>query len=240
MSDPPSSTPHRLLAALLVVCCAKAVLRALVCPPCTGHDEVAHYEYIRVLSAEGRPPSLLIDRLPDDLFAYHDFALQWDATNRFAAPLYTALHPPLYYALMVPIYRATRRATPEVRQLAVRLASIPFGLMTVLLASAWRSCCFHVIPSSPPARRRWSRSSRRSPTRRPWSTRQAGQQPSVERNQLPPELPPRLAPAVRGEPSAQEQLYGRRILARQRPRSPCRRETSAPATGPTSEKPEGN
>ena len=136
MSDPPAPAAHRLLAALLVVYCAKALVLALVCPPFTGHDEVAHYEYIRVLSTDGRPPSLLTDRLPEDLFPYHAYALQWDATNRFTAPLYTALHPPLYYILMVPIYRATRGAAPEVRQLAVRLASIPFGLVTVLLAFA--------------------------------------------------------------------------------------------------------
>jgi 4-amino-4-deoxy-L-arabinose transferase-like glycosyltransferase len=126
---------HRpFLAALLAMYVAKQIVFALVFPPFTGHDEVAHYEYLRVLASEGRPPSLLTHTLPSDLYKYAPFALQWRDEDRNSAPLYTAVHPPLYYMAVLPIYSAWDGASPVTRQYLLRLAAIPFGLATVWLA----------------------------------------------------------------------------------------------------------
>jgi 4-amino-4-deoxy-L-arabinose transferase-like glycosyltransferase len=125
---------RRFIAVLAVVYCAKQVLCAVVFPPFTGHDEIAHYEYIRIVALEGRVPTLSTDRLPGRLFEYKRYALQWRELGQWTTPLYTALHPPLYYAAMVPVYRAGRDLSPVGKQYLLRFAAIPFGLITVLLA----------------------------------------------------------------------------------------------------------
>jgi 4-amino-4-deoxy-L-arabinose transferase-like glycosyltransferase len=122
------------LAVLLVVYCAKQVFTALVLPPFSGHDELAHYQYVRVLSDQGRVPTLTTDRLPPELYEYRGYVLDWDRWGPTRGPLYTALHPPLYYATMVPFYRMVRSWSPEDQQYLLRLCSIPFGAATVLLA----------------------------------------------------------------------------------------------------------
>lgn len=124
---------RRFLIALLVAYTAKQVLTAVIFPPFTGHDEVAHYEYVRILASDGRLPALATDRLPTDLFTYRWYALQWRELGRTHAPLYTALHPPLYYAAMAPIYASARGLTAEAKQYLLRMAAIPFGLVTVWL-----------------------------------------------------------------------------------------------------------
>lgn len=122
------------LVGLVCVYVLKQVLTAVVFPPFTGHDEVAHFEYVRVLATERRVPTLYSHLLPPDLYGYRQFSIQWDEET--FAPLYTAVHPPLYYALMVPVYRAVKDMRPEAIQYALRFAAIPFGLVVVLLA--WR------------------------------------------------------------------------------------------------------
>jgi 4-amino-4-deoxy-L-arabinose transferase-like glycosyltransferase len=124
------------LVVLLVVYCAKQVATALLIPPFTGHDELAHYEYVRVLSDQHRVPTLTTDRLPPSLYRYRAYVLDWERWGPFRGPLYTALHPPLYYAYMVPFYRMVRNWSVEEQQYLLRLGSIPFGAVTVLLAYA--------------------------------------------------------------------------------------------------------
>lgn len=128
---------HWFLASLVVVYCAKQVLTAVLFPPFTGHDEIAHYEYVRIVAREGRLPTLAADRLPGRFFAdYKQYALQWRELGQWTTPLYTAVHPPLYYAAMAPVYNATQRMPPLAKQYLLRFAAIPFGLLTVLLAYA--------------------------------------------------------------------------------------------------------
>ena len=127
---------RRFLVVLLAVYCAKQVLIAVLFPPFSGHDEVAHYGYIQALDQGGRLPTLGRDTLPGALYEYRGFALQWRELGQWSTPLYTAVHPPLYYAAMLPIYRAAS-AQPDVgKQYVLRLAAIPFGILTVLLSFA--------------------------------------------------------------------------------------------------------
>ena len=51
-----ASAPQRLLWLLLIIFLLKGILIALVFPPYSGHDEVAHYAYLRVMAEEGRVP----------------------------------------------------------------------------------------------------------------------------------------------------------------------------------------
>ncbi|MEJ7901320.1 MAG: hypothetical protein WKF63_05700, partial [Thermomicrobiales bacterium] len=48
--------------------------------------------------------------------------------------IYTANHPPLYYLVMTPLYWLTDDLSIEGQLYALRLAAIPFGLLTVLFA----------------------------------------------------------------------------------------------------------
>lgn len=96
---------QRFLAALVLLYVAKALVFVFIFPPFSGHDEVAHYSYIRTVVDEHRVPSLLqnpaivdaneaarvagtnrydnpyVDLLPTDLYQYCRYTLQW-----FCAP----------------------------------------------------------------------------------------------------------------------------------------------------------
>ncbi|HEV2067914.1 MAG TPA: hypothetical protein VGR08_13880 [Thermomicrobiales bacterium] len=48
--------------------------------------------------------------------------------------VYTSNHPPLYYLIMTPLFWLTDDASPEAQLYALRLAALPFGLLTVLFA----------------------------------------------------------------------------------------------------------
>jgi 4-amino-4-deoxy-L-arabinose transferase-like glycosyltransferase len=160
------------LLVLTVAYVAKQVLSIFLFPAFSGHDEVAHYSYIRTLATEGRIPTLPdleawrsatrggngevgIDLLPAELYPYCRYVLGWhceiQAARWAGSPprmvtvlgdlypsgyQYAANHPPLYYALMTPLYWASASWTPLAQQYLLRFAAIPFGLVTVLLASA--------------------------------------------------------------------------------------------------------
>lgn len=138
------SVPHRFLAVLLVVYIVKQALTVVLFPPFTGHDEVAHYAYLRTVATEHRVPILLKDRLPDDLYQYCSYTLGWACGYNFVPridtlghPLglqYAANHPPLYYIMMTPLYWVSDGASPATQQYLLRLAAIPFGVLTVILA----------------------------------------------------------------------------------------------------------
>jgi 4-amino-4-deoxy-L-arabinose transferase-like glycosyltransferase len=88
---------RQVILVLSVVFVAKQVLNVFVFPPFTGHDEVAHYAYIRTVASDHRIPILPDvagwvasgkssarpdgDYLPDDLYKYCHFALGWDGRN---------------------------------------------------------------------------------------------------------------------------------------------------------------
>lgn len=90
---------QRFLAALILLYIAKAVIFVFVFPPFSGHDETAHYSYIRTVVDEHRVPTLsqdpvlgserqtrgndYVDLIPADLYPYCRYTLQWfcDPTN---------------------------------------------------------------------------------------------------------------------------------------------------------------
>ncbi len=143
---------RRFVLVLTVLYLAKQAIYVVAFRPFSGHDEVAHYSYLRTVATEGRVPILVKDRLHDDLYPYCDFILHWAPCDpRYignppevatypgfgAHPVglqYAANHPPLYYILMTPLYWISDGASPETQQYLLRIAAIPFGLATVLLA----------------------------------------------------------------------------------------------------------
>ncbi|MCU1384687.1 MAG: rane protein of unknown function [Acidobacteria bacterium] len=132
MTHRPPRGVRRFIVGLLAVFVAKQIVIACISPPFTGHDEVAHFQGIRILATERRIPTLWADTLPGDLYQYRPYSIEW--RGRDDSPLYTAVHPPLYYLLMAPVYRAVSGASPETIQYVLRCASIPFGAATVLIA----------------------------------------------------------------------------------------------------------
>lgn len=155
---------RRFLWLLLVLFLAKGVIFTFIFPPFSGHDEVAHYAYIKVMVEEGRLPLIPdpvaydaeyeasgnpeIDRIPEYFAEYqqymtNDWYKSQDGIIRTVTYLgeympsgwiYTANHPPLYYLLVAPVYMLTEGSSPETQLYALRLAAIPFGLLTVLFA----------------------------------------------------------------------------------------------------------
>ena len=161
---------RRFLILLLAMFLAKGIVIAFVHPPFTGHDEVAHYAYLRYVAEERRLPVIpdLIewrerravnsdsaqDQIPPELWPYCSYATRdWDPgcdSERFRTNpvyamslggelfptgwIYTANHPPLYYLVMTPVYWLSSGQSIEGQLYVLRLAAIPFGLLTVLFA----------------------------------------------------------------------------------------------------------
>jgi 4-amino-4-deoxy-L-arabinose transferase-like glycosyltransferase len=155
---------RRFLWVLLLLFAAKGVIFTYAFPPFSGHDEVAHYAYQKLLMEEGRLPlipdpvayneayqngdSPTFDEIPDAMQEYQRYTTSdwWKDENRVvrtvtylgefmpAGWIYTANHPPLYYLLMAPVWELTEGQSEEFQLYTIRLAAIPFGLLTVLLA----------------------------------------------------------------------------------------------------------
>lgn len=163
MVDPRTwSTVRRFFLLLCVVFIAKQGVTAFIFPPFSGHDEVAHFNYIATVATEHRVPELPGgvdvqngDDLPDYFYRYCQFILDWSPCEpdnprwlekpfRYAdwgvkgihpaGKQYAANHPPLYYLMMAPLYSLTDSASPETQQYLFRLAAIPFGLLAVVAA----------------------------------------------------------------------------------------------------------
>ncbi|MDQ3043914.1 MAG: glycosyltransferase family 39 protein, partial [Chloroflexota bacterium] len=128
------SVPRRFLLVLGFIYLAKQIVYLLVFPPFTGHDEVAHYSYVRTVAEEGRIPVLLQDYLPEELAGYCDRALGWCGRPIDRGPQYAANHPPLLYILLTPVYWLSDTWSPEQQLYLFRAMAIPFGLATVVLA----------------------------------------------------------------------------------------------------------
>lgn len=147
---------ERFFALLVVIYIAKALLGVVVFPPFSGHDEVAHYAYLQTVATERRFPVLLEDRLPDELYIYCSFILQWDPCDpsndsflrlppraaiypygqgtHTVGLQYAANHPLLMYFLLTPAYWATESMSAVTQLYIFRTLLIPFGLMLVIFS----------------------------------------------------------------------------------------------------------
>ena len=91
------------------------------------------------------------DRANAELWPYCQFTTQdWNIScQRYISPtwksqlsdrvfpmgwVYTANHPPLYYLIMTPVYWAVNDLSLDMQSYLFRLATLPFGLVTVLFA----------------------------------------------------------------------------------------------------------
>ena len=160
-------TARLLLWVLLGLFLAKGILIALTSAPYSGHDEIAHISYVRVLSEEGRLPVIpdldewrlaresggdtSFDEIPDEYYPWagHFTTPDWlrqqlqipreaegeDGSGWYPSGwIYTANHPPLYYLWLTPVEKLTNDLTSEQQSYFFRLATIPFGLGTVVFA----------------------------------------------------------------------------------------------------------
>ncbi len=160
-----SSIPQRFLALLLVIFLFKGIIVSLVFPPYTGHDEVTHYAYLRIVAEEGRVPLIPDpvefdreysrdeeyddwDMIPDEFYQYSEYVTS-DWWSGYAEPVravtyqgmylpsgwvYTGNHPPLFYLLMTPVFWLLQDTSIETQLYVFRMATIPFGMLTVLFA----------------------------------------------------------------------------------------------------------
>lgn len=166
------SVPRTFLWLLLALFVAKGFVTALAFPAFSGHDEVAHYAYLRILAEEGRVPVIPDletwraeydefgsdaewDRMPEGLYEYaHQrgniltyttedwfggedspvWTISYDTGFYPSGWIYTGNHPPLFYTLMLPVYYLVQGFELEQQLLFFRLATIPFGMITIVLA----------------------------------------------------------------------------------------------------------
>ena len=168
-------SPVGFLCLLLVIFLFKGILITLIFPPYSGHDEVTHYAYLKILAEEGRVPIIpdldewraaydsggdwqSFDQIPDALYKYADNmpdaeyptdyvtadwfggepnpvrAISFGDVHYPSGWIYTGNHPPLFYLLMVPVFKAVQGLDIDTQIYFFRLATIPFGMVTVLLA----------------------------------------------------------------------------------------------------------
>jgi 4-amino-4-deoxy-L-arabinose transferase-like glycosyltransferase len=163
---------RKVLALLLLLFLAKGIVIALVFPPYSGHDEVMHYAYLRILAEDGRVPVIpdlddwrrayntpgvtepSFDHAPVELFKYAQRGREpqmsfttadWFGDRPFpvwairlgtdffpSGWVYTANHPPLFYILMTPAYWLVQGMDIDRQVHLLRMATIPFGMLTVL------------------------------------------------------------------------------------------------------------
>ncbi len=96
-----------------------------------GHDQLppAFWDYCRFTTLDWDPGCKGVDRKPSAIYAMtlggQYFPTGW---------IYTANHPPLYYLIMTPLFWLTDEWSIEGQLYALRMAAIPFGLLTVVFA----------------------------------------------------------------------------------------------------------
>lgn len=170
MSRPGWPSATRFIVVLLVLYAVKQVFSVAAFYPFSGHDELAHFSYVRTLVTDGRIPELPdlrtwragldggdpppTDQIPSELYPYCRYTLDWycepESARWSANPprivtvpglgyfpsgyQYVANHPPLYYAAMAPLYALSAPLSPVGQHYLLRLAAIPFGLITVYAA----------------------------------------------------------------------------------------------------------
>ena len=160
----------RFIVVLLVLYAVKQIFSVAAFYPFSGHDELAHFSYVRTLVTEGRIPELPdlqawragldggepppTDQIPEELYQYCRYTLDWycepesvrwreNPPRIVTVPglgyfpsgyQYVANHPPLYYAAMAPLYALSAPLSPVGQHYLLRLAAIPFGMLTVYAA----------------------------------------------------------------------------------------------------------
>lgn len=166
------SVPRTFLWLLLAIFIAKGIVTAFAFPAFSGHDEVAHYAYLRVFAEEGRVPVIpsiepwrelydefgpdaVWDRMPAELYEYaHQrgnvityttedwyggmdepvWTISYDTEYYPSGWIYTGNHPPLFYAILTPLYHLVDGIDIHNQLYIFRLATIPFGMATIVLA----------------------------------------------------------------------------------------------------------
>lgn len=166
------AAPQRFLWLLLALFIAKGLVTAFAFPAFSGHDEVAHYAYLRIFAEEGRVPVIpnieewreqyaehgskfAWDRMPAELYVYAQqdgLVTSYTTKDWFGGRpepiwtvsvlndyypsgwVYTGNHPPLFYLLLTPLYHLVKDLDVNQQLYIFRLATIPFGLITIVFA----------------------------------------------------------------------------------------------------------
>ncbi len=118
---------------------AVAVQYARLTPLWQAPDEPAHYNYVRYVAEHGELPVLQPGDYP------HDYLEKLKA-NRFPPHMsidsvrYESWQPPLYYAMAAAVYRLCQGLDLPGRVLALRLLSVLFGALLVIVAGRVAAC----------------------------------------------------------------------------------------------------
>jgi 4-amino-4-deoxy-L-arabinose transferase-like glycosyltransferase len=116
----PEDRTRRFLHGLLLAYLFKQILIAIIMPPFTGHDEVAHFQYIRDVATDFRIPKLVDldewratesredptvagDFLDPDLYRWAEYVLNWLQQNAVNPRLESPPRTPIY-AVFYPDY----------------------------------------------------------------------------------------------------------------------------------------
>lgn len=123
----PNDSARRFLHVLLLLYLFKQILTAIIMPPFTGHDEVAHFQYIRIVAEDHRLPELVDiaqwreertpndptvagDFLDADLYPYYPYVLNWFHWQRGDPGYQASLTNPVH-AVTFPDYKANPEGT---------------------------------------------------------------------------------------------------------------------------------
>jgi 4-amino-4-deoxy-L-arabinose transferase-like glycosyltransferase len=125
----PEDRARRFLHVLLLLYLFKQILTAIIMPPFTGHDEVAHFQYIRIVAEHHRLPKLVDlerwreertssdstvagDFLDDDLYPYYPYVLNWFHWQPSAPGYRASLTNPIH-AVTFPDYHVENYNDPK-------------------------------------------------------------------------------------------------------------------------------
>jgi 4-amino-4-deoxy-L-arabinose transferase-like glycosyltransferase len=129
------SRPNLVLALIILVYVAIATLYAFSVPAWNTPDEPAHYNYVRQIAEQRTLPVL-------EVGDYDAALLERLKSARFPpgepvdAIRYEGWQPPLFYLLATPVYWSTSSLTTSHRVIGLRLVSVLFGALLLLVAYA--------------------------------------------------------------------------------------------------------
>ena len=110
-----------------------ATLYAINTPKWQAPDEPAHFNYIRHIAETGTLPVLQRGDY-DQAYLEQIKAAKFPASMSIDAIRYEAYQPPLYYLAATPIYLIARGAGIDATVIALRLFSVVFGLVVLIVA----------------------------------------------------------------------------------------------------------
>lgn len=120
------------LIGLLVLYLGLGVAYAVRTPTWQNPDEPAHFNYVRHL-AEGQGLPVLVVGDYDQAYLEQIVSARFPPTMAVDGIRYEFHQPPLYYLLLTPVALATRGLSPSGQVLALRLASLLWGLALLVL-----------------------------------------------------------------------------------------------------------